>query len=71
MERRRASPRSHSGPVYWDALVTLARLYEEGNQKELATQNLDLMQEFPSRNPDPSRSAQLDDLRKQVESANR
>lgn len=71
MERRRASLRGDSGPVYWDALVTLAFLYEDGNQKEQVIQNLDSMQEFLSRNPNPSRFAQLEDLRKQVESSKR
>ena len=37
---------------------------EEGNQKDLATQKLSLMQEFLAEHPDPPRSAQLADLRK-------
>ena len=56
-----------SDPAYWDALALLARLYEEGNQKELATQKLKSMQDFLAAHPDPRRSAQLEDLRKLTE----
>lgn len=68
MEQRAAALRRDSGLIYWDALVTLARLYEEENRKDLATQNLASMQEFLATHPDPGRSAQLEDLRKQLES---
>ncbi len=46
MEQRAASLRNSSDPAYWDALALLARLYEEGNQKDLATQKLKSMQDF-------------------------
>jgi len=42
-------------------------LYEEGNQKELATQKLKSMQDFLAVHPDPRRSAQLEDLQKLTE----
>ncbi len=64
MERRAASLHSSSDPAYWDALTLLARLYEEGNQKDLATQKLKSMQDFLAAHPDPRRSAQLEDLQR-------
>ncbi len=64
MEQRAASLQKQSDPVYWDALATLALLYEEGNQKDLATQKLNSMQEFLTTHSDPRRVAQLAALRK-------
>jgi hypothetical protein len=69
MEQRAALLHSASDPVYWDALTTLARLYEEGNQTDLATQKLDSLQAFLAAHPDPHRSAELEDLRKVAEAA--
>jgi hypothetical protein len=63
MDQRTTSLHSVSDPHHWDALATLARLYEEGNRKDMANQKLKSMQEFLSAHPDPSRSAQLEDLR--------
>ena len=40
MDQRAASLHRGSDPVFWDALVTLIRLYKERNQKDLATQKL-------------------------------
>ena len=57
----------YSDMVYWDALATLVRLYAEGNQKDLATRKLASMQEFLAKHPDPSRAAQLEELRKLAE----
>ena len=37
-------------------------LYEEGNQKDLATQKLSSMQDFLAAHPDPHRAAQLEEL---------
>lgn len=71
MEQRAASLRRDSGPVYWEALITLAHLHEEGNEKELETQNLDSMREFLAAHPDPNRSAQLQDLSRQLENTTR
>jgi hypothetical protein len=64
MDRRAASLHSSSDPAYWDALALLARLYEEGSQKDLATQKLQSMQDFLVAHPDPRRSAQLENLQK-------
>jgi hypothetical protein len=64
MDQRAASVHSSSDPTYWDALALLARLYEEGNQKDLAAQKLKSMQDFLTVHPDPRRSAQLEDLQK-------
>jgi hypothetical protein len=64
MEQRAASLHSSSNPAYWDALALLARLYEEGNQKDLATQKLKSMQDFLAAHPDPRRSAQLEKLQR-------
>ena len=62
MDQRTASLRT-SDPAYWDVLTTLARLYEEGSQKDLANGKLNLMQEFLAAHPDPTRAAQLAELR--------
>jgi hypothetical protein len=62
MDQRTASLRS-SDPAYWDVLSTLARLYEEGSQKDMANRKLDSMQEFLTAHPDPTRAAQLAELR--------
>jgi hypothetical protein len=64
MQQRAASLQKQSDPVYWDALATLAVLYEEGNQKDQTTQKLNLMQEFLTAHSDPLRAAQLATLRK-------
>ena len=64
MDQRTASLYSTRDPGYWDALALVTRLYEEGNQKELATQKLKSMQDFLAVHPDPRRSAQLEDLQK-------
>ena len=64
MDQRAASLRNSPDKAYWDVLALLTRLYEEGNQKDLATQKLKTMQEFLSAHPDPQRSTQLEDLQK-------
>jgi hypothetical protein len=64
MDQRAASLRRDSDPVYWDALATLVRLYEEGNQKSFARAKLDSMQQFLAAHPDPRRSTQLENLQK-------
>ncbi len=64
MDQRAASLHSGSDPVYWDALATLVRLYEEGNRKDLATQKLNSMQQFLAGHPDQRRAMQLEDLQK-------
>ena len=66
MDQRAASLHRDSDPVYWDALATLVRLYEEGNQKSLARAKLDSMQQFLAAHPDPRRFAQLENLQKQA-----
>jgi hypothetical protein len=67
MEQRAASLQKQSDPVYWDALATLAILYEEANHKDLAAQKLSSMQEFLTAHSDPQRAAQLAALRKLAE----
>ncbi len=67
MDQRAGALRSASDPLYWDALATLVRLYEEGNQKDLATRKLSSMGDFLSAHPDPRRAAQLEDLRKSAQ----
>jgi hypothetical protein len=64
MDQRAASLHTGSDPAYWGALATLVRLYEEGNQRDLATQKLNSMQQFLAAHPDPSRSVQLEDLQR-------
>jgi hypothetical protein len=66
MDQRAASLRP-SDLGYWDVLTTLTRLYEEGSQKGLVNGKLNLMQEFLTTHPDPTRAAQLEELRTQVE----
>jgi hypothetical protein len=65
MDQRAASLHSSPDPAYWDVLALLTRLYEEGNQKDLANQKLKTMQDFLATHPDPQRSLQLEDLQKQ------
>jgi hypothetical protein len=64
MDQRAAALHRDADPVYWDALATLVRLYEEGNQKSLARVKLDSMEQFLTAHPDPRRSAQLENLQK-------
>jgi hypothetical protein len=71
MDQRAALLHSSSDPVYWDALATLARLYAEGDQKDLATQRLNSMQGFLLAHPDPNRSAQIEALRKLADTGNK
>jgi hypothetical protein len=70
MDQRAASLQNDSAPAYWDALITLVHLYEEGNQRDSAIQKLDTMQQLLAKHPDPERAAQLEDLRKLVENGN-
>ena len=63
---RRASTLNSSDPVYWDALATLARLYAEGNQKDLASQKLDLMGQFLNSHPNTDHAGQLAELKKLI-----
>jgi hypothetical protein len=67
MDQRTTSLHSASDPVYWDALAMLVRLYEEGDQRDLANQRLKSMLDFLVTHPDPNRSAQLEDLKKMAE----
>ncbi|MGH9501803.1 MAG: hypothetical protein ACRD20_03035 [Terriglobales bacterium] len=67
MEQRASLLRSGSDPVYWGALAALVRLYEEGNQTDLAKQKLNSMREFMAAHPDAGRSGQLEELRKRLE----
>jgi hypothetical protein len=71
MDQRTAALRADRDAVYWDALVALSSLYQEANQKDLATKNLNLMQAYLAAHPDPSRTAQLALLRQKVETGNK
>jgi len=71
MDQRAALLRQDSDPAYWNALVTLVFLYEEGNQKDSALRKLDSMQQFLAQHPDPDHTAQLESLRKSVEANQR
>jgi len=66
MEQRATSLERTSDAVYWDALTTLARLYEEGNQRDSADRKLESMRQFLDRHPDPQRMAELETLRNQI-----
>ncbi len=70
MGQRAESLARHSDPAYWDAVATLVSLYEEGNQRDAATRELDSMQRFLIRHPDPQRTAQLEELRKRLAEQN-
>ncbi len=70
MDQRAELLARHSDPVYWDALTTLVHLYEEGKEKASVTRRLASMQQFLARHPDPQRSAQLEELRKQIAEQN-
>jgi hypothetical protein len=66
MDQRAASLRSGPDPAYWDVLALLTRLYEEGNQKDLATEKLESMRDFLAAHPDAQKSVELEDLQKQA-----
>jgi hypothetical protein len=67
MDQRATLLQNDSGPAYWDALAVLVRLYEEGSQKQSATEKLDSMQQLLARHPDPQRTAELQDLQKLIQ----
>jgi hypothetical protein len=64
MDQRATALHNSSDPTYWDTLALLARLDEEGNQKDLAARKLKSMQDFLTAHPDPRRFTQLEDLQK-------
>jgi hypothetical protein len=66
MDQRATLLAGHSDPVYWETLAMLARLYHEGNQEDSATQKLDSMRRYLVQHPDPRRTAELEELRKQL-----
>ncbi len=70
MDQRAELQARHSEPIYWDALATLVRLYEEGNQKDSAARKLDSMQQFLAQHPDPQHTTQMEELRKQISRQN-
>ncbi len=71
MDQRATALEGHTDPIYWDALATLARLYEEGNQSDSANRKLDSMRQFLALHPDPQRTAELEDLRKLIAAQNK
>jgi len=66
MDQRAMALQRQSDPGGWDALTALASLYQEANQKESAARELESMQQFLSRHPDPQRAVQLQALQKQI-----
>jgi hypothetical protein len=66
MERRAAALDKSREPAYWDALTTLARLYAEGGQKELATRKLEGLRQVLAAQPDPQHAAQLEKLQQVI-----
>ena len=70
MDQRAELLARHADPVYWDALATLVSLYEEGNQKDSAAQKIASMQQFLDQHPNQQRTAQLEELRKQIAGRN-
>jgi hypothetical protein len=64
MDQRAQTLEREANPTYWTAVTTIVRLYEEGNQKQSATQMLDSMEQFLAKHPDSQRSSQLEELRK-------
>jgi len=71
MDQRAGLLQKHSDPVSWDALATLVRLYEEESQNDSAMRRLDSMRQFLAQHPDPRRTAQLEELRKQIGGQNK
>jgi hypothetical protein len=69
MEQRAAQFRKSADPVYWEALVTLARLYAEENEKERASEKLASLQQLLASRPDAAHASQFEDLRRLIESA--
>jgi hypothetical protein len=66
MEQRAEPLGRLSDPAYWDASTVLVRLYEEGNQADLAGQRLASMRKFLTEHPDIHHAAQLEELKKEV-----
>ncbi|MBO0862158.1 MAG: hypothetical protein J2P21_27420 [Chloracidobacterium sp.] len=66
MERRAANLQKAPVPSYWNAILTLARLYADGKRIDLAAQKIAQLQQMLAESPDPQRSAELELIRKQV-----
>jgi hypothetical protein len=62
MDQRATQLRSQPGDAYWDALVWLARLYGEGNQRNQVEEKIVAMRKLNSEHPDAVRAAQIEEL---------
>ncbi|HEX4424128.1 MAG TPA: hypothetical protein VH079_01930 [Terriglobales bacterium] len=62
MDQRAAQLRAQPGDTYWDALVWLARLYGEGNQRDRAEEKIAAMRKLNSEHPDAVRAGQIEEL---------
>jgi pentatricopeptide repeat protein len=66
MERRAATLQKSPVPTYWNALLTLARLYADGKRLDQAAKKITQLQQTLAESPDPQRSAELEIIRKLV-----
>ena len=66
MEERATFLNIEADSVRWQALVTLARLYEEGKQPARATQKLQAMREILAKNPDVARMTQVEEIQQKL-----
>jgi hypothetical protein len=66
MEERATFLNVEADSVRWEALVTLARLYEEGKQQARAAEKLRSMQEILAKSPDAERSAQVEEIKRKL-----
>jgi tetratricopeptide (TPR) repeat protein len=62
MDHRAVQLRGQPGNAYWDALVLLARLYADGNQRDRAEEKIATLRKMNSEHPDSVRAAQIGDL---------
>jgi hypothetical protein len=67
MDQRAVQLRAQPGSAYWDALVLLARLYGEGNQREQAEGKMEALRRIVAGQPDSARAAQIEELQKVIE----
>jgi len=67
MEQRSTFLLNEPDTVQWSALSNLARLYEEGKQKDIASQKLEAMRQLLAKHPDSNRTAQLETLQRELD----
>jgi hypothetical protein len=64
MDQRALQLRAQPGSAYWDALVLLARLYGEENQREQAEEKIEVMRRMNAEHSDSIRAAQIVELQR-------